>query len=125
VSLLLRWAAGAGAIALAAWLLPGIHVEGGLVALLVVALIFGLVNALVRPLVRRLACALIVLTLGLIHFVINALMLLLTAYVSRLAGVGFRIDGFSDALIGAVVIGLASWLLSVMLVEPHRRRRSR
>jgi putative membrane protein len=120
--LLLRWAAGAAAVGAAAWLIPGIEVQGGVVAFFAVALILGLVNALVRPLLRRLACSLIFLTLGLFLFVINALMLLLTELLARSVGVGFSIDGFGDALLGALVISVVSFLFSVLLPEPSRRR---
>jgi putative membrane protein len=123
VRLLLRWAVGAAAVGAAAWLIPGIEVEGGVVALAVITLLLGLVNALVRPLLRRLACGLIFLTLGLFLFVINALMLLLTELLARAVGVGFSIAGFWDALLGALVISLVSFLLSVLLPEPSRLRR--
>lgn len=121
--LLLRWAVAAAAVGAAAWLLPGIQVEGGLPALFVIALILGFVNALVRPLVRRLACGLIFLTIGLFLFVINAVMLLLTELLARMAGVGFSIDSFWDAFLGALIISVVSFLLSVLLPEPSRRRR--
>jgi putative membrane protein len=122
VRLLLRWAVSAAAVGAAAWLIPGIRVEGGVAALLAVALILGLVNALVRPLLQWLACGLIFLTLGLFLFVINALMLLLTGVLARAVGVGFTVETFPDALLGAIVIALVSFVLSVFLPE---RRRSR
>jgi putative membrane protein len=123
VKLLLRWVAGAAAIGAATWLIPGITVQGGVGALFVIALILGLVNALVRPLLRRLTCGLIFVTLGLFLFVINALMLLLTGLLARAAGVGFAIDHFQDALLGAVVISVVSFLLSVLFPDSVRRRR--
>jgi putative membrane protein len=123
VRLLLRWIASAAAVAAAAYLIPGIQVQGGVTALLAVALILGLVNALVRPLVRRLACGVIVLTLGLFIFIINALMLLLTAWIARSVGVGFAVEGFTAALLGAVVISVVSFLLSFFLPDTQRRRR--
>lgn len=120
--LLLRWVAGAAAIGAATWLIPGITVQGGIGALFLIALILGLVNALIRPLVRRLACGLIFFTLGLFIFIINALMLLLTEFLARLAGVGFSIDRFADAVVGAFIISLVSFVLSVLLPERPRRR---
>lgn len=113
--LLLRWAASAAAVGAAAWLLPGIRVPGGVEALLAVALILGLVNALVRPLVKWLACGLIALTLGLFLFVINAAMLLLTEAIADALGFGFEVDGFGAALLGSVVISLATWVLSLVV----------
>jgi putative membrane protein len=123
VRLLLRWVVGALAVGAAAWLIPGITVQGGFSALLAVALILGLVNALVRPLLTWLACGLIFLTLGLFLLVINALMLLLTEWLAHAAGIGFSIDSFSDALLGALVISLVSFLLSVLVPDRRPRRR--
>jgi putative membrane protein len=120
VRLILRWLITAAAVWVAARCVPGIHVGDDLRNLLVVALIFGLVNALVRPIVKRLACGIIVLTLGLAIFIINALMLLLTAYLSGHFGYEFRVDGFVPALVGSVVISLVSWALSIFLPDDDR-----
>lgn len=115
MNLLLRWFASAAAVGIAAWLLPGITVPGGLPALLAVAVILGLVNALVRPVLRWLACGLIVLTLGLFLLVINALMLLLTSWIAGQLALGFRVDGFTTALYGSLIVSLASWAFSLLL----------
>jgi putative membrane protein len=123
VRLLLRWAVAASAVAAAAWLVPGIHVEGGIPALLGIALLLGLVNALVRPFLRWLACGIIFLTLGLFLVVINALMLLLTELLARLVGIGFSIDSFTAAVLGALVISATSFIISILLPDLHGRRR--
>jgi putative membrane protein len=123
VRLLLRWAAAAASVGAAAWLVPGITVDGGFPALLGIALVLGLLNALVRPIVRRLACGLIFLTLGLFIFVINALMLLLAEFLARVVGIGFSIEGFGDALVGALVISLVSFVFSALLPDSQSRRR--
>lgn len=120
MKLLLRWAASAAAVGIAAWALPGIRVTGGLQALFGVALILGLVNALVRPLVSWLACGLVVLTLGLFLLVVNAAMLLLTERVASHLGFGFEVDGFQAALVGSVVISLATWALSLLITDDRR-----
>lgn len=121
--LLLRWAASAAAVGVAAWFLPGIRVEGGFVTLLAVALILGLVNALVRPVLRWLACGVIVLTLGLFLLVINAAMLLLAEVIARTLGLGFYVDGFVTALIGSVIITLVSFVFSLLLGGDEARGR--
>ena len=61
---------------------------------LLIALIFGLVNAIVGTFVRIIAFPLYVLTLGLISFIVNGLLLLLVAWISDLMGFGLEIDGF-------------------------------
>ena len=115
--LLLRWLVSAAAVAAAAYLVPGIRLEGGFTNLLIVALVVGLVNALVRPILRMLACGLIVLTLGLFLLVINAVLLLLAAWLSQQAGVGFYVDGFVPAFLGSIVISLVSFVLSMLLPD--------
>jgi putative membrane protein len=121
VNLLLRWIASAVAVGLAVYLLPGLEYDGRIETLFVVALILGLVNAVVRPIVKMLACGIIVLTLGLALFVINALMLYLTGYLAESFGYGFHVDDFASALIGSVVISLATWFLSLLIKDKNER----
>ncbi|MBI3287506.1 MAG: phage holin family protein, partial [Chloroflexi bacterium] len=92
VRVLLRWLINAAAIYLASRTVPGILVEDEL-ALIGVALILGVVNAFIRPILQLLTCPLIILTLGLFTFVLNALMLLLTAWIAEFLDIGFRVDG--------------------------------
>lgn len=108
------------ALAAAAWLLGDIRVTGStetdrVVTLVLVAVIFGVVNAVVRPVVKLLSLPFIILTLGLLIFVINALMLLLTSWVSEQIGLGFHVDGFWTAVLGAVIVTIATWLLELAL----------
>ncbi|MDQ3615696.1 MAG: phage holin family protein [Actinomycetota bacterium] len=110
------------ALAVATWLLDGITLTGGstedrVVTLLLVALIFGVVNAVVRPVVKTLSLPFIILTLGLLIFVINALMLLLTSWISSQLGLGFDVDGFWTAVLGAVVVMVATWVLELVLPD--------
>ena len=118
---LLRLVATAAALWLAVQLVPGIVWTGSALGLLGVALVFGVLNALVRPLLALLSCPLIVLTLGLFLLVLNAVMLLLTAAVSNALGLGFRVEGFIPAFIGALVVAITSAVLSVFVGEPRRR----
>ena len=118
--LLTRLLVNAVALAAATWLLQGITLTGDtdgqrLTALLVVAVVFGLVNAVVRPVVRFLAFPFILLTLGLLLLVINALMLLLTSWLSAGIGLGFDVDGFWTAVVGAVVVSVVTWLMEIVL----------
>jgi putative membrane protein len=122
VGLLLRVVVNALALAAAVWLVDGVELTAGsggrqVIALLVVAVLFGLVNAVVKPVVKVLSLPLFVLTLGLITFVINALMLWLTAGVAGLVDVPFDVDGFWPALLGGLVVTVVSWLLNVVLPD--------
>jgi putative membrane protein len=108
------------ALAAATWLLSGItltaQTEGArVVTLVLVALVFGVVNAVVRPVVKVLSLPFIILTLGLLIFVINALMLLLTSWLSRQLGLGFHVDTFWTAVLGGLVVMVATWILEALL----------
>jgi putative membrane protein len=110
------------ALAAATWLLHGITLTGRtttdrLETLILVALIFGLVNAVVRPIVKLLSLPFIILTLGLLIFVINALMLMLTSAVSQGLGLGFHVSGFGTALAGGLVVMVATWALEIVLPD--------
>jgi len=111
---LLRWLINALAIYAASRLVSGIKVEDEW-AIITVALILGLVNAFVRPLLKFFTCPLIILTLGLFLFVINAAMLGLTAWVAGQLGIGFGVANFWAAFWGALVISLVSLALTLLI----------
>jgi putative membrane protein len=114
-SLLLHWLLNAGALWVAAALVPGLDFNGGLGRLLLVAAVFGIVNSTLRPLLTILTCPLIILTLGLFTLVINAFMLLVTGWLSESWNLGFAVSGFWAAFFGGLVVGLVSVLLSAAL----------
>lgn len=122
MSFLVRVVVNAIALGVACWLLSDISLTGAttterVLRLLVVAVVFGLVNAVVRPVVKLLSLPFILLTLGLLIFVINALMLMLTSWLSGQLGLGFHVDGFGTALVGALIITIVSWGLDVLLPD--------
>jgi len=116
---LVGWLINAVALLLAALIVPGIRLAAARphptthdwITLAVVALIFGVINVVIRPIVLLLSLPLEIVTLGLFTFVVNALMLLLTSFIAQRLDVGFRVDGFVPALLGALVI----WIVSVVL----------
>lgn len=103
-------------------LVNGITFTGSWISILLVALIFGLVNAVVRPLLKLLTCPLVLLTLGLFIFVINALMLRLTSTLSVSLGLGFHVAGFASAFWGALVVSIVSVLLSIFVPDGEEVR---
>ena len=121
MSILLSLLVNAAALWVATQVVDGISFTGDVPGLLGVALVFGVLNALVRPILTLLSCPLIIATLGLFLLVLNALMLLLTAAVSTSLGLGFRVEGFLPAFIGALVVGITSAVLSVFVGGPRRR----
>ncbi|MBM7832504.1 putative membrane protein [Agromyces cerinus] len=82
---------------------------------LLVALIFGLVNAIIGNFIRIVAFPLYVLTLGLISFIVNGLLLLLVDWISDLMGFGLVVESFWWGVLGALVLGLISWLIGLVL----------
>src|SRR5689334_22735227 len=104
-SLLLHWLFNAAALWIAAQLVPGLTFTGTWPQLVLVAAVFGIVNSTVRPILTLLTCPLVVLTLGLFMFVINALMLLLTGWLSEHWQLGFSVAGFWAAFLGGIVVG--------------------
>jgi putative membrane protein len=111
----LRLLATATALWVAELAVPGITYTGSALGLLVVALVFGFVNAVVRPVLKLLTCPLVVLTLGLFIFVLNALMLWLTSALAQALGIGFTVNGFWAALVGAIIVGLVSMVLNLFV----------
>lgn len=115
--------------AIALWaavaLIPGIAYDGAWWGLLVVALIFGLINALVRPVLVLLSCPLIVLTLGLFIFILNAFLLWLTSQVSGAVGIDFQVTGFWAAVLGGIIVGIVSTVLNLVVgtkAGPRKKR---
>lgn len=86
-----------------------------------VAVIFGVVNAVVGGVVRVIAFPLYLITLGLMSFIVNGLLLLLTAWISGLFGLGLVIDGFWWGVLGALVLALVNWFIGLLL-RPFLRR---
>lgn len=119
----IRFIVNAVAIWVADLLLDGLHLtrsdEVGTQVLIVavVALVFTLVNMVVKPLVKVLSFPLYLLTLGLFSLVVNALMLMLTGWISTTLGYGLEVDGFWWAVAGGLIIGIVSWALTLVLPD--------
>jgi len=112
----------AAALGVAVWLLDGITLTadttgGRIGTLLLVGAIFGVITSVVRPIVNLLSLPLIVLTLGLMLIVINALMLLLTSAVAGSLGLEFHVDGFWTAVLGAIIISITSMIVESLLPD--------
>lgn len=104
------------ALTVAAWLIPGIRMSDDFADVLLVALVFGVLNALLKPILLILSLPLLILTLGLFAFVVNALLLLLTA---RLLD-DFAVSGFWTAVLGSIVISIVTMLLGGALKDGEK-----
>ena len=115
MKILIRLLINAAALWVAVRVVPGVSFTGDARLLLVVALIFGVLNASLKPLLFVLTLPFMLLTLGLFTFVLNALLLWTTSAVSTAIGLGFHVDGFVAALVGALVVSIVSLVLSVFV----------
>jgi putative membrane protein len=112
VGFIVRVLVNAATIALAAALIPGLHLDGATPALLA-GVVLGLINALVRPVLVVLTLPLTLLTLGLFLLVLNGLCLAATAWLVP----GFDIDGFLPAVLGALFVSVVSWALTAFVSD--------
>ena len=115
----------AAALWAATRLVPGISFDGDWRLLFAVALVFGVLNVSLRPILMLLTLPFLVVTLGLFTFVLNACMLWLTSAISNALGLGFRVEGFGAAFLGALVVTMVSFLLSLFVKSGARDGRPR
>ncbi|WP_417366475.1 phage holin family protein [Glutamicibacter arilaitensis] len=123
MSFLIRVIVNALALAAAVWIVPGLKIVAAneglmstVIAYLVVAAIFGLVNALVRPVVKLFSLPITCLTLGLFTIVINAVMLLLTSWLTSFTPIELVIEKFWwDAIAGTIIISIVSAVLGLFV----------
>jgi putative membrane protein len=103
-----RWVINTVAVMVAANIVPGIDYQGSLTALLVAALILGVLNVILRPLLLLLSLPLVILTLGLFVWVINALLLYFVGQLMK----SFHVADFWSAMWGALVVSVVSLVLN-------------
>ena len=130
MKILVRILVTAVALAVAAWVVPGIHTEQwtlhGISAvsddasvaktLIIVAIVFGVVNAVLKPLIKAVGCAFYLLTLGLVAIVVNGALLYLTSYIAYdKLHEPFHVTTFLAAVEGAIIVGVVSWLIHLAL----------
>jgi len=71
-----------------------------------------------RPIIKVVGCAFYVLTLGLIALVVNGALLLLTSWIADQLGLPFHVDDFwPSAVLGALLVGVISWLLNLIVPD--------
>jgi putative membrane protein len=130
MKILVRVLVTAVALAVAAWVVPGIHTEQWALhgtsavssdasiakTLIIVAVIFGIVNAILKPVIKAVGCAFYLLTLGLIAIVVNGALLYLASYIAYdKLHQPFHVTTFLAAVEGALIVGVVSWLIHLVL----------
>jgi len=137
---LVRLVINAVALWLTTLIVPGVHVlafeDGGAIPFddqgvvatvltyLLVAFVFGLVNGIIGTLIRIVAFPVYVLTLGLVSFIVNAVLLMIVAGVSDTLGFGLDVDSFGWGIVGAIVLAIFAWLIGIVVRPVIRRARA-
>jgi putative membrane protein len=111
--LLLSWGLLAVVLALVAWLVPDVDVNGGVFGLLVTAAVFGLVNVVVGPLLRLLTLPITLMTFGLFSLVVNGILLALTAGLTSYLDVG----GLFQTIVAAFLVSLLGTVTQFVLTR--------
>jgi putative membrane protein len=128
MKILIRFLVIAVALAVAAWLVPGIRLTGHdhtkqVETLLIVAAIFGVINVVLKPIIKTVGCAFYVLTLGLFALVVNGALLLLTSWIAYdKLHEPFHVLNFFSAVIGALIVSVISWLAHLVIPDDGDRR---
>ena len=109
VRLAVRWVLLAMAFAVLALVVPDVHVSGGIIGLLATAAWFAVVNVCIGPVLQRVSLPLTTRTFGLFSLVVNAALLLLTAFLTDYLDVGGVLPALAGALLLTVLNALARW----------------
>lgn len=125
--MLARFLATAAALAVVTYFIPGITLHEADLAheiytVVGVAVIFGLVNALVKPIFTFFSAPFILFTLGLFLLVINGALLLLTSWIAGQIGLGWKVENFTAAFWGALLLSIVSWILNAFFDNRRRAR---
>ncbi|MCX7816266.1 MAG: phage holin family protein [Syntrophales bacterium] len=115
MGIFIRWLILTIAIVISSYFIEGVRVQGFLSAFSAAA-VLGVMNVFLRPILLLVTLPINVLTLGVFTFLINALLLKMTAAVIP----GFDVEGFWSAVLGAMVVSLVSWLLNFTIGDSGR-----
>lgn len=96
------------AVILAAYLLPGVHVESVWWAILT-AIVISLLNSFIRPILIVVTLPFTIISMGLFLFIINAVVIMLASGLVR----GFEVDGFGSALLFSLLLTILNYLLEL------------
>lgn len=109
-NILINWIILGIAVAVTAWLVPGVQFVGGVVDLAVIAVILGLINAVLGPILKLLTLPLIALTLGLFALVINTGLFILAAALTP----ALSVDGIWAAFLASLVVSIVTTVLGLI-----------
>lgn len=104
------------AVWVAAYVLPGVHLQNDAKTIIIVALVLALLNAIVKPILIILTIPVTIITLGLFLLVINALMVVWTSNLVD----GFKIDGWLTAFLFSLIVSVVSSILHSIAKDRRR-----
>jgi len=104
---IVHWLLSGVSLLIVARILPGIQADG-FGAALIAALVIGLVSATVGLVLKIVLLPFIILSLGLVYFLINGLMLKLASEFVP----GFRVSGCLPAVLGSILLTIVDYLLN-------------
>jgi putative membrane protein len=90
-----------------AYLLPGVHIDQYLTAI-ILAIVLALLNVIIKPILIILTLPITIFTLGLFLLVINAVIILIASHFIK----GFQVDGFWSALFFSILLSIITSVLS-------------
>mgnify|MGYP003511054075 CR=1 FL=1 len=105
MKIILHWIILTLAVIASQYVVPGIHVDTFLTAL-VVAAILAFINTIIKPIIGILTLPINILTLGIFSLVLNALFFWGVAYVVS----GFSVNGFAAAFWGSLIVSIINWI---------------
>jgi putative membrane protein len=123
---IIRWLINTAGMYAAIYLLSGNGItpqSENWLSFLWLALIFGLINAILKPILVVAGCPFLILTLGLGMLLINTLLFYLAGLIGLNFGVGFTVDGFWPAFLGAVIVSIVGFVLGILFKDERRPRR--
>lgn len=121
-SLLIRWFIEGMALWVTVQLVPGIHAINNVIKFAIVIALFCVVNAIFRPILWLLTCPLILVIVGPLMLVLNAITLLLSSRLAGYLGLGFTVEGFVPALLGAVVISVLRVIATKLVLNQKKKK---
>lgn len=126
VSFLIRLVISAVALGVATAILSGVSIDTTSTAkrigtLLAVAVIFGIINAILKPIAKAIGCLGYVLTLGLLALVVNGFLFWLSGKIASHVGLPFTVHGVWTSILGALIVGIVSWLLGIVIPDVKKR----
>ncbi|HEV3245143.1 MAG TPA: phage holin family protein [Candidatus Paceibacterota bacterium] len=107
----LRYLGTVAAVLITVYIVPGVHVTGGWLTVLLLALVWSVITLLIKPILNILTLPITILTFGIFSLILNALLF----WAMELIVPGFSVVGFWSALLGAIVLSILSWLIHMVL----------